>query len=449
MSDTSFVRTEMLPEQAPPATSIGVVGWIRANLFPNATNSILTVLALAFIVYVLAGLIPWVFQSESGYDSLSNCREVFFIEYGKTHGHACWSVISERWVQLLYGFYPADSYWRPNLSLALLIVALAPILFAERVPRALLLVTAAYPFIMPWLMWGGAFWTPLLVFAGIVLAYVLYRVLAPIGGTLVALPAAVLAALIFWLFLMSPISHSINKMVASPQLEEIAATNQGIVDTLTPQAEEFKAQLKEMNTEIVAGNKARVALFKELEAIEEELVEAGKTDKEVRKDPAFVEKAAEFTTFLDDLSALKAKERAAAREFGLLDSELSTASSLVSRLAVLEETEAKLGELEANLAAARKALPDKLVGILSEEQINILEIETTGEETQKFRDFLSAESSLLSAENLVRQTYADAGRIGLKPVSSRDFGGFMLAVLIGVVAIGVSLPIGIVLVLGR
>ena len=77
MSDTSFVRTEMLPEQAPPATSIGAVGWIRANLFPNATNSILTVLALAFIVYVLAGLIPWVFQSESGYDSLTNCREVF------------------------------------------------------------------------------------------------------------------------------------------------------------------------------------------------------------------------------------------------------------------------------------------------------------------------------------------------------------------------------------
>ncbi|MGB2409073.1 MAG: amino acid ABC transporter permease, partial [Paracoccaceae bacterium] len=34
-------------------------------------------------------------------------------------------------------------------------------------------------------------------------------------------------------------------------------------------------------------------------------------------------------------------------------------------------------------------------------------------------------------------------------VISRDFGGFMLAILIGVVAIGCSLPIGIVLALGR
>ena len=39
--------------------------------------------------------------------------------------------------------------------------------------------------------------------------------------------------------------------------------------------------------------------------------------------------------------------------------------------------------------------------------------------------------------------------IGLEPVASRNFGGFMLSILIGVVAIGCSLPIGIVLALGR
>ena len=37
----------------------------------------------------------------------------------------------------------------------------------------------------------------------------------------------------------------------------------------------------------------------------------------------------------------------------------------------------------------------------------------------------------------------------LEPVASRDFGGFMLSILIGVVAIGCSLPLGILLALGR
>ncbi len=39
--------------------------------------------------------------------------------------------------------------------------------------------------------------------------------------------------------------------------------------------------------------------------------------------------------------------------------------------------------------------------------------------------------------------------IGIAAVDSRNFGGFMLSITIGVVAIGCSLPIGIVLALGR
>ena len=44
---------------------------------------------------------------------------------------------------------------------------------------------------------------------------------------------------------------------------------------------------------------------------------------------------------------------------------------------------------------------------------------------------------------------ADLIPIALPEVQSREFGGFMLAVLLGVVAIGLSLPIGVVLALGR
>ena len=40
MSDLAFVRTDMLPEQAPPASEVGVIGWMRENLFSGVFNSI-------------------------------------------------------------------------------------------------------------------------------------------------------------------------------------------------------------------------------------------------------------------------------------------------------------------------------------------------------------------------------------------------------------------------
>ena len=62
MPQTSYVRKEMLPEKAPPASTAGVIGWMRANLFDGILNSILTLLSLAFVFYVLSSLLPWLFS---------------------------------------------------------------------------------------------------------------------------------------------------------------------------------------------------------------------------------------------------------------------------------------------------------------------------------------------------------------------------------------------------
>lgn len=199
MTEHAYVRTEMLPERAPPASEVGVIGWLRANMFPNAFNSILSILSLAFIVYILMGLMLWVFQSVWNANSLTECREIMIATWGDTHGHACWGVVKERWLQLLYGFYPADAYWRPNLALILLLVALAPILF-DRAPRQLLWVSMVYPFLLPWFMWGGSIWTPAMVMAGFVIGYYGYKVLAPALGELFAMILAALAAVVWWLF---------------------------------------------------------------------------------------------------------------------------------------------------------------------------------------------------------------------------------------------------------
>ncbi|MBO9398088.1 amino acid ABC transporter permease [Shimia sp. R9_1] len=229
MSDMSFVRTEMLPEKEPPANSVGVIGWARANLFDGVVNSALTLLSLAFIYYVLSGLLPWVFQSVWNASSLTECREIMEATWASTHGHACWAVINDRWLQLLYGFYPPypatpdvvfgategalPAYFRPNLAFVLLLLAIAPVLFTK-VPRQLLIVTAAYPFLMPWLMWGGSIWGPLMAAAGFGIGYLAYRILAPIAGELVAIIAAIAVPVIWWLFLAGSVAAGLESVIS-------------------------------------------------------------------------------------------------------------------------------------------------------------------------------------------------------------------------------------------
>jgi general L-amino acid transport system permease protein len=61
----------------------------------------------------------------------------------------------------------------------------------------------------------------------------------------------------------------------------------------------------------------------------------------------------------------------------------------------------------------------------------------------------AAERELAGAERTLRNYYAKNGFIGIEPVGSDRFGGFLLAITIGVGGIAMSLPLGIVLALGR
>lgn len=212
MNDHSFVRTDMLPEQAPPASSVGVLGWLRENLFSSWINSVLTVVSLAFIYLVLSGLLSWVFQSVWNANSLNECREVMNATWGDTHGHACWGVIKERWLQLLYGFYPDHLYWRVNLALIITLVAIAPVLFAH-LPRQLLYLTVVYPFLMPWLLWGGAIWGPLMAAAGFAIGYGAFRLIEPIAGSLAAIVSAFALPIIWWLFLAGPVAAGLYSVL--------------------------------------------------------------------------------------------------------------------------------------------------------------------------------------------------------------------------------------------
>ena len=168
-SDISFVRTDTLPQMPPPVGEQGIVKWLRENLFATPANSVLTIIALMAIYFVLKSTMPWIFNGVWNTGSLAECREVLQGTSG-----ACFSVLTERWNQLLFGFkYPPELYWRPLLAFVMMLVAIAPVLFFD-LPRKLLIVTGLFPFVAYWLIWGGTIWTPVMALAGFVVGYIVY-----------------------------------------------------------------------------------------------------------------------------------------------------------------------------------------------------------------------------------------------------------------------------------
>jgi general L-amino acid transport system permease protein len=197
MSDThehsvAFVRTTELPQQPAPMNAAGPVKWMRENLFPTWANSLLTVAAIYVIYLILSATLPWIFGGLWTTSSLAECREVL---QGKSA--ACFSVLTERWNQLLFGFkYPSEMYWRPTLALVLMFVALAPVLFFD-LPRKLLIGTVLYPFVAYWLIWGGTVFIPIFALAGFAVAYVVYSRFVAKNFAL-ALFGGIAAAMVFW-----------------------------------------------------------------------------------------------------------------------------------------------------------------------------------------------------------------------------------------------------------
>jgi len=174
MSDTheqsiAFVRTTEIPQQPAPTRVAGPVKWLQENLFATWQNALLTVVAGYVIFLALNATLPWIWGGLWTTSSLRACREIL-----QGQSAACFSVLTERWHQLLFGFkYPAEYYWRPTLALVLMFFALAPVLFFD-LPRKLLIFTALFPFITYWLVWGGTIWVPVFALAGFIAGYLVY-----------------------------------------------------------------------------------------------------------------------------------------------------------------------------------------------------------------------------------------------------------------------------------
>lgn len=188
----AYVRETALPPSPPPVRETGMVKWARENLFATPANTVLTILSVLLIYLVLSIILPWLFNGVWNAGSLSECREILD---GKTGG--CFAVLTDRWNQLMFGFkYPSELYWRPALAFVIFIVAALPVLFFD-LPRKMLIITALFPFVAYWLIWGGSIWVPIFAFLGFVAAYVAFSTLV-VRSFAAGFFGAIAAALVVW-----------------------------------------------------------------------------------------------------------------------------------------------------------------------------------------------------------------------------------------------------------
>jgi general L-amino acid transport system permease protein len=255
MPDTAFVRSEILPQQAPPLTERGAVKWLRENLFSSPFNAVLTLIGVTVVFLLVQASLPWLLNSVWTANSLKECREIVWASAGPEATGACWALIRERWHQFLFGFYPADLYWRPVLALGLLLIALAPVLYyglrkpnvilvgtvaaltmialalldhnpthllvfaliligltatAWIAPKKLVVLTVLYPLLGFWLLYGGSLWGPVGVAIGFVLLAVVYKAAKPLLGVVVATGVGTLAAAIWWLSVQTSVTTALQ-----------------------------------------------------------------------------------------------------------------------------------------------------------------------------------------------------------------------------------------------
>ncbi|MEL7171970.1 MAG: amino acid ABC transporter permease [Pseudomonadota bacterium] len=241
MSDTTskvaFVASGPIAASPPPANSTGPVGWLKENLFSGPVNSAVTVILLAMILYLIPGIIQWAFiDSVWVASSLNECREL--------GSGACWAVIVERFPQFIYGFYPEDERWRPNIAFVLMLVAFAFALFDkmpymseamyQKIRPYGLVFAACFPVIAYWLIWGGSIFGPILFLATPVLAYFVAQGIdklehAALPPALASLPLGFIGAVIFalvWItFLIGPITSVLSFIPIG--LEEVESRQLG------------------------------------------------------------------------------------------------------------------------------------------------------------------------------------------------------------------------------
>jgi len=142
------IQATLTEELKPPITSVGVIGWVRSNLFNGVFNSILTIVTLFVLWKIVPPLFRWAFIDSVWGTTGKACREAT---------GACWSVITTNLRFIIFAFFPYDQQWRPLLAMMILFGLLAYSRNRNHWKKPLGYAWILGLFTMGLLMWGGLF----------------------------------------------------------------------------------------------------------------------------------------------------------------------------------------------------------------------------------------------------------------------------------------------------
>ena len=189
------ILTENEPLRKAPIVSIGIIDWLRKNLFSTWYNTIFTILGIYILYLAIPPFFQWAILDAVWSGEDRTVCEWYDENKVKYRAGACWLLIKVYFNFFTYGFYPDELQWRVNLSFIILAVATA-LMFIPNIKKKHyigMFLFFIYPFIAFFLLsgndtlgldhvsthkWGGLFLTFLLGSIGIVFALPLGIVLA-------------------------------------------------------------------------------------------------------------------------------------------------------------------------------------------------------------------------------------------------------------------------------
>ena len=164
------------------------IKWAHKNLFSGVWNTILTLASIYLIFITVPAMIDWLIVSAvwTG-DSRAACLV--------PDAGACWPFVTANLKQFIYGRYPDAELWRVNLTFALGVAGLAPMLIPSLPAKRwnLIYLVVAYPLIAIVLLAGdrpGLVGVETSLWGGLLVTLVV-----AVTGIVVSLPLGVLLAL--------------------------------------------------------------------------------------------------------------------------------------------------------------------------------------------------------------------------------------------------------------
>jgi general L-amino acid transport system permease protein len=150
----SDIAAEVSVSSLPRRPATRPLLWVRQNLFSSWTNTLLTVLGLWLAYEAVTGVVYWAFLNAtwSGDDG-ADCT--------RPGAGACWPFVSAKFAQFMYGRYPEAERWRVDLTYALALAGLVP-LMVPRIPGKVwfaIYMLAVFPAVAFLLLYGGL-WLP-------------------------------------------------------------------------------------------------------------------------------------------------------------------------------------------------------------------------------------------------------------------------------------------------